>query len=59
MMRTYTNRTEGLMPIGARPCAPMHGWSAPSVTFVPAFKQRFDAKTTGTANAHRLQGAPT
>jgi hypothetical protein len=54
MMRPYTNRTEGLMPIGARPCAPMHGWSAPQA------QQAFDVKTTGTTNsAHRLQGAPT
>ena len=55
MKRRDTNRTEAHVAVGTRPCAPMHGWSAPQIM------QGFDLKTvTGTPNsAHRLPGAPT
>jgi hypothetical protein len=49
MLRTFTNRTEGLAAIGARPCAAMHGrvWLAQQ-----------DFVSTGKP-ARRLPGAPT
>ena len=54
MMRTFVTRTEAAAAIGARPCAPMHG-------FTWLGKQRLDVPPiSGTTNAtDRLPGAPT
>ena len=52
MMRTITPRMDALMGIGARPCAPMHGYAW-------LVKQSFDVSTEGNTSAHRLPGAPT
>ena len=53
MMRTITPRMDALSGIGARPCAPMHGYAW-------LVKQSFDMTTvTGNSSAHRLPGAPT
>ncbi len=53
MMRTITPRMDALSGIGARPCAPMHGYAW-------LVKQSFDITTdTGNTSAHRLPGAPT
>ena len=50
MLRLYTNRTEALVAIGARPCAAMHEgvWMA-----------RKDFNVSTAKPAHRLPGAPT
>jgi hypothetical protein len=53
MMRTIMPRIDALSGIGARPCAPMHGYAW-------LVKQSFNVMTdTGTTSAHRLPGAPT